>query len=77
MAKKKPAVSDLDRIKDMIGKLSDDDRDLLLKWMEAEAEPDTSDFEDEDWENVDRMRADGNDRLSAVKQQRIFIDENQ
>lgn len=59
----------------MLDGMSQKELKQLLAEVQLRLEPDTSDFDEADWEDVDRMRADGTDRLGALREARKNRDE--
>ena len=49
--------------------------DVLAEYFQSEQKPDTSDFEDGDWEEVARLQYKGYDHIEALRCVRESIDE--
>ena len=62
-------------LKTKITKLSEEQKLELYQWLSCQLTPETDDFTDEDWEEVDRKKCDGEDELDAIRSVRQFIDE--
>lgn len=62
-------------MKKWLDKLSQNDLQKLHDEVQQRLEPDTSDFDEVDWEDVTRMQTEGLDRLEALKQARFNRDE--